>query len=171
MKTIIINLYEFKELSKEVQEKVIQDNWNINVEYSNWWEGVYEDSQRIGLKLTGFNLDYNTIEGEFLLSPIEVSQNIINEHGENCNTFKLSLDFQEQWQPIFNDYMNEESANYESRELEIKMQSLEDNYLKSLLKEYLKMLNNEYEYLTTKEAIINSLDGNTFEQSGKIRNI
>ena len=48
MKTTKIELFSFEELSKEAQEKVINDNSLINVDF-DWWNYTYEDSENIGL--------------------------------------------------------------------------------------------------------------------------
>ena len=86
MKTISINLYSFDELSEEIQQKVIEKNYYINVDYG-WWEFTYEDAANIGLKLTEFDIDSgNYCKGEFTLSVSEVAANIFSNHGEQCET-------------------------------------------------------------------------------------
>lgn len=42
MRTINVNLYKFEELSEEAQTKAIENNRDINVEYQEWYDGVYE---------------------------------------------------------------------------------------------------------------------------------
>jgi myo-inositol catabolism protein IolC len=169
MKTIEIKLYKFSELSEEAKQKAIEKHYDINVDY-DWWQNTYEDARQIGLKITSFDLDRNRhAKGEFLLSACEVAQNILNEHGESCQTYKTAQSFMEDWQPVFNDYMNEESENYESRELEGEMQEMEDDFLKSLCEDYSIMLQNEYEYLYSDEAIIETIEANDYDftENGK----
>jgi hypothetical protein len=43
MKTKIIETYKFDELSEETQNKLIEKNRYINVEYSDWWDFVYDE--------------------------------------------------------------------------------------------------------------------------------
>jgi len=101
MKTIEIKLYKFSELSKEAKQKAITELCDINVNY-DWRESSYEDAKNIGLKITGFDLDREGYcNGEFLLSANEVCQNIFNEHGEMCETYKTAESFMEEWQPVF----------------------------------------------------------------------
>lgn len=89
MKTITINLYSFNELSKEAQQKALNKLATINVEH-DWWDDTYEDAKNIGLEIKEFDLDRNKhAKGEFILSANEVAQNIINEHGESCNTNRI----------------------------------------------------------------------------------
>lgn len=171
MRTIEINVYQFDELSETAQQKAIEECSEFNVSY-NWWDCTYEDAERIGLKITEFDLDRNRhCKGEFNLSACEVAQNIFNEHGENCETFKTATKFMKEWQPIFSGYMNESHENYESGENEDKMMELESDFLHDLLEDYSIMLQDEYEYLTSEEAIIETIKASEYEflETGEIR--
>lgn len=92
-----------------------------------------------------------------------MAQNVFNEHGEDCETYKTAQKFIEVWQPIFYDYMNENSENYESQELENELQQLEDNFLNELVEDYSIILQNESEYLQTDEAIKETILANDYE--------
>ena len=163
IKTTEINVYKFEELTEDQKDKTIENLYNINVDF-DWWQFTYEDAETIGLKLEGFDLDRNRhAEGSFLLSANEVAQNIFNNHGEECETYKTAKEFMEEWQPVFNDYMDETSDKYESRESEDKLIELEDEFLKSLLEDYSIMLQHEYEYQTSREAIIETIEANDYE--------
>lgn len=163
MQTITINLYQFSELSDEAKQKAISNLAMINVD-GEWWESTYEDAANIGLKITGFDIDRGSyVNGSFTLSANEVAANIFSNHGESCETFKTATAFMDCWQPIFNDYMDETSENYESRENEECMQSEEDEFLSSLCNDYLKILRDEYEYLTSEEAIIETIESNEYD--------
>jgi len=169
MRTIRTKVYLFSELSEASQQNAINELSNINVDY-DWWQSVYEDAQTIGLKITSFDLDRNRhANGEFILSACEVAQNIFNNHGEHCQTYQTAEQFMEKWQPIYNDYLDENSENYESGDLEDEMQDLEDEFLKSLLEDYSIMLQNECEYLQSDEAIKETIIANEYEftQDGK----
>jgi hypothetical protein len=172
MKIIETKVYNFDELPKDIQQKVLEKNAYINVSY-DWWEFTYEDAERIGLKIKGFDIDRgNYCEGEFTLSANEVAQNIFNEHGKDCETFKTATKFMEEWQPVFNEYMDENSEKFESRESEDKLQDLEDEFLKDICEDYKIILRNEYEYQTSEEAIIETIEANeyTFTIEGKMMN-
>jgi len=172
MKTITINLYSFEELSEESQEKVLSDLYDINVNHQ-WWEGIFEDAANIGLKITSFDLERNRhARGEFTISAAEVAANILKNHGEECETYKTADLFLKERSPIFADYMNEDSDNYESSEVEGKLQDLESDFLNSLLEDYSLMLEKDCEYLTSREAIVETIQANeyTFEENGKMRN-
>jgi len=90
MKTIEVKIYSFDELSEEAQKKAINSHSDINVN-SDWWESVYYDAKQTGLKITSFDLERNRhAKGNFILSACEVAQNILSNHGENCETFKTA---------------------------------------------------------------------------------
>lgn len=163
MKTKTINIYSFNELSEEAKQKAIEEFYDINVCF-NWWESTYEDAKNIGIKINSFDLERNRhAKGDFLYSACEVAANILKEHGENCETYKTAETFIEEWQPIFNDYMNEESEYFESRESEGKLQDIESDFLESLLEDYAMILEKDFQYLMSKEAIIETIEANEYE--------
>jgi len=163
MRTIRTKVYSFNELSNEAQQTAINNMSDINVNH-DWWTSTYEDAENIGLKITSFNLDRNrNATGEFSLSACEVAQNVFNEHGEDCETYKTAQKFIEVWQPIFDDYMDENSENYESQELENTLQEMEDDFLNSLIEDYSIILQNESEYLQSDEAIKETILANDYE--------
>ena len=170
MRTIETKVFTFDELSEDAKQKAIERLRDINVSH-NWWEITYDDAKTIGLKITGFNLDRNRhATGELILSACEVAQNIFNEHGETCETFKTATNFMEVWQPIFDEYMNEESEKFESAELEDELTELEGEFCQSLLEDYSIMLQNECEFLQEDEAIIETIEANDYEftEDGKL---
>lgn len=163
MRTVRTKVYQFSELSKEVQSKVIDKNYYINVD-GEWWETVFEDAKEIGLQIDSFDIDRGSYcKGEFILSACEVAQNIFNNHGEICETYKTAKDFMREWQPIFNNYMDETHEDYESSDSEDKLQELEEQFLKSLCEDYRIMLTQESEYLTSEEAIKETIEANEYE--------
>jgi len=163
MKTIEVTLYKFSELSEDAKEKAIEKLSDINVDF-DWWEYLYSDAKDIGLKITSFDLARNRhAEGNFILSACEIAQNIFNNHGEICETYKTAQNFMNDWQPIFNNYMDENHKDYESSESEGKMIELEDEFLNSLLEDYSILLQNECDYLQTDEAIIETIEANDYD--------
>lgn len=155
-------LYLFDELSEDEKNAAIEKLWDLNVDH-DWWDVVYMDAEDIGLKIHGFDLDRHDIEGRFTRAANEVAQNIINNHGDMCETYKTAKAFMNDWEPIFTAYMDETSADYESRESEEKMLDLESEFLHSLLEDYWIMLRKEYEYMTSEEAIKETIEANEYE--------
>jgi len=160
MRTIKVKILTFNELSEQAKEKA-RDWWrNGGLDYE-WWDFIYEDAKNIGIEITSFDLYRKEIDGKMILSAAEIAQNILNQHGEYCHTYKTATNFMEQWQPIFNDYMKESGANYESSMLEDVL--MEDEFLSSLLEDYLSILNNEYEYMLSNEYVDETILNNEYE--------
>jgi hypothetical protein len=171
MKTVTVTLFAINELTDEVKSKVLDKFRDINVN-DDWWDSIYDDAKEIGLKITSFNIDRNRhAEGKFLLAANEVAQNILNNHGENCETYKTASSFMEYWQPVFNDYihMDESSKKHESEEAEEELQEMEDSFLDSLLEDYSIMLQKQYEFLMEDEAVEETLTINEYQflENGK----
>jgi hypothetical protein len=170
MRQKIINLYKFEELSTEAQQKAIEKFSDAGVGY-NWWENVYDDAKEIGLRIDGFDLDRGRcVDGSLLFAANDVAQKILNNHGDQCETHKTANDFMNEWQPISCDYMNEDSENYESRDIEDKLMEIEQQFERDLLEDYLIMLQHEYEYLTSEEYIKEFIINNEYEftEEGKL---
>lgn len=160
-RTIRTKVYKFDGLNENAKQKAIQ--WFLNsFEDSFAWEDVKEDAEQIGLKLISLS-DNRPNEGEFMLSANEVAQNILNNHGSMCSTYKTAEKFMEAWQPVFNNYMDETHEDYESKESEDKLQEIEDEFLHSLLEDYRIMCNNQIDYEHSDEFAIETIQANEYE--------
>jgi hypothetical protein len=163
MRIIETKAYKFDELSDDAKEKAVENLYDLNVD-TDWWECIYYDAAQIGLKITSFDIDRNRhAKGEFTLSAAEVMANIFANHGEECETYKTAKAFEEDWQPLFNDYLDENSDKYEDSETEDRLNELEDRFCRSLLEDYAKLLEEEFEYQTSEEAIIDTILANEHE--------
>lgn len=163
MRTIRTKVYQFNELNESAQQKAIQSLSDINVDFE-WWEFTYSDAKSIGLQITSFDLDRNkNCKGDLIWNASEVCANILIEHGESCDTYLTAQEFLKEFNPIFSDYMNENSYLYESRELENIMQDLENGFLNNLLEDYATILQKECEYLQSKDSIIKTIEANNYE--------
>ena len=163
MRTVRTKIYSFDELSEKAKNKAIEANRYINVDYG-WWESLYEDAAAMGLTITGFDLDRNKhCTGNFELSATEVAANIISNHGEECSTYKTAVAFLNEHNSIFAEYMDENCEHYESQEYGDKLADIEGEFLESLLNDYANILQNEYEYLTEDEPVIETIRVNEYE--------
>jgi hypothetical protein len=163
MKTIEVKVYEFAELSEKAKQKAIERFSDINVNFE-WWENTYEDAANIGLKIKGFDIDRGSyVKGEFTLAANEVAQNILNEHGETCETYKTAQNFMNDWQTVLANYMDETHEDYESSESEESLLEIEEEFLRSLCEDYRIILQNEYEYQTSEAAIIEGIEANEYD--------
>jgi len=158
MRTVRTKVYQFSELSEQAKQKAIEVCADYNVSY-DWWQFTYEDAANIGLKITGFDIDRGSYcNGEFTLSAHEVAANIIRDHGELCETYKTAQSFLDTVNDIQGKYEELEGAEYEDEMIEA-----EDEFLKFLLEDYRIILKNEYEYQTSEEAILETIQANEYE--------
>lgn len=132
-------VYDFSELSEEAKQKALENLYDINVDHE-WWDATYYDADNIGLTIDGFDTDHGTIEGKLTDDMQSVCKSIMAEHGEGTDTYKLA----EQWQHKHGEDNTEE-------------------FTKLLLEEYLAILRQEYDYLTSEEAIIDTIEANEYE--------
>ena len=175
MKTIKINLYSFSELSKEAQDKVIEKQYDINVDY-NWWESTYEDALNIGLKITSFDIDRaNYCNGEFVSGGIDCAHKIEKEHGEKCESYKTAKTFLADYDKLVEKYSDGKVlctvADENVYEFDGEADELESEFLKSIC-DYKIILSGEFDYLTSREAILETIEANeyTFEADGTMNN-
>ena len=149
VETITRTLYAFDELPEAAQEKAIDRLYSLNVDHE-WWEFQYEDAERVGLKITGFDIDRgNYCKAHFTLSPGRVAAKIIKEHGPKCETVTRAHEYLAAVSGLDPDAPEHDDAS--------------DEFLRALREEYLSMLRKEYEYLTSREAIVESIQANNYE--------
>lgn len=162
MRTIETKVYNFSELSEQAKQKAISGILSIGMTSEFVWDDIKHDAKEIGLKITSLS-DRRGNEGEFMLGANEVAQNIFNNHGEMCDTYKTAQKFMEEFQPIFDNYMDESHPDFESSESEDKLIEIENEFLDSLLEDYRIMYNKDIEYSESDEAIIESINANDYE--------
>lgn len=165
--TTTTTLYTFDELSDAAKEKAVRQLWDINVDF-DWWDSLYADAERIGLKITEFDLDrYRHAKGEWLESPERCAELIIKEHGEHCETYQTAIQFLDDRKALVSKHSDGKHLCivHEDNEYEFDQEcdELESEFLKSLLEDYSILLQKEYEYLTSEEAIIETIQANEYE--------
>lgn len=183
IETITRTLYTFDDLTDEAKEKAINNLWDITVSF-DWWENVYEDAEQIGLKITEFDIDRGSyLSGDVTDYTLNVAERILKEHGEMTETYKLAEQYMEDrktrtneilveqcqgeadllywpgclkdWETII-DYYPEEIEEDDYEELNVEFE-------RALKEEYLSILRREYNYLTSEESIIETIQANEYE--------
>jgi len=162
MKTITkkYNVYSFDELTEEGKERAIEKLFDLNVNYE-WWDGTYDDAKNIGLQIEEFDLDRGSyVKGKFMISSLDVADAIMKDHGKQCETYKTAAQFKRDFKKLPKDEREDFSNDND----------LAEEFLKSLCEDYRIILQGEYEYLTSEEAIIESIHANEYEftADGKI---
>lgn len=163
MRTVRTKVYKFSELSEEAKETAINEFQDINVQHG-WWEYTYMDAKNIGLNITSFDLDRNRhAKGEFIQTAIYCANKIMTEHGETCETYKTAANFIAASKEI------EQRADIEGKDgdedywYQDEIEELEEEFLKSLCEDYSILLQKEFEYLESDEAIIETIEANEYE--------
>ena len=147
-------VYKFSELSDEAKEKAMGNLYNINVDYE-WYDSTYEDAERIGLKITEFNIYRGSYaKGELLDSAVNVADSIIKDHGPDCETVQTAKAYLLEFEKIIAETTEDEEPETDD---------IDSEFLKSLLEDYRIILQKEYEYLTSEEAVMETIQANEYE--------
>jgi hypothetical protein len=185
-RTIEIQAYKFDELSETAKQKVLEKFYDLNVDY-DWWDFIYEDAKTVGIKITSFGLDrHKDCDGEFYDNAEEVAEKILKEHGESCETHKTAQSFMDdcenlrdtakkEWEKYLAEHPNEDEREWEDYEeyfgdkYESDFDDLCEEFEKDIFSDYADILQDSYDYLTSEEAIVESIEANKYEfdENGK----
>lgn len=152
-----VTLYNYDELSEQAKERVVNEQRYINVEHADWWNSTYEDAANIGLVIDGFD-DYYATGGLLADTALESIALILDNHGESCETYKIAMKYSEL---IVADQIAQRCLGCEHWGDED--EDLVQNYVSELLTEYRKTLSQEYDYLTSDDAVIATIRSNEYE--------
>lgn len=158
-KVIETTVYEFNELSDNAKEKAREWYREGALNY-DWWESMFEDAANIGLKITSFDLDRNRhAKGQFTENAQTVAANVMQHHGDKCETFKTAAQF----------VIDRAKINMAADDADCQIETLEAEFERSLLEDYSILLQHEYEYLLSDESVDESITANgyTFTEAGK----
>ena len=126
----------------------------ISTDYE-WWDSIYDDAKNIGMKIKEFDIGRGAYcKIKYVKSFESVLDKIIGEHGKDCETHKTAKAFKEQLGKLS---LAGEFAYENARD------ELRDEFLPAIQEDYRIMLQHEYDYLTSKEAIIETIEANEYE--------
>jgi hypothetical protein len=178
--TKTITLYKFDELSEEAQESAISSLYHINVDH-DWWDPIYEDAKTIGLTIEEFHLEHKKINGTLTEPLIDCCRSIRHNHGKDSDTFKTAHQYLQEYIQAFvklsrEKYYGSEDVFWKPTdwlyefEYTDEADEITNEFRKALLQDYLIMLDREYVYLTSEEAIKQSIEANEylFHENGKL---
>ena len=172
MREDITKVYPFDELSDEAKETAIEKMYDINIFYE-WWESVYDDAATIGLVIEEFDIDRGSYcRGKWNEDAEDTAHLILERHGEACETHKDATAFLEECheaKKVYNaqpDYDPDYEEFTESDEYE----ELCEEFQRTICEDYRIILQKEYEYLTSEEVIIETIEANEYEftEDGKL---
>jgi len=165
MRTIEKKVYQFSELDEQGKEKALNNCREYQVS-DKWWESIYEDAKEVKLKLDGFDADRgNYCNGKFIESAEDTAHLIIDIHGTSCNTYNTAEEYLKERDELINTADRDENGEFINggHDLDRLLDELDENFLKSILEDYLIILRNEFEYLTSDESIEGMIDANVYE--------
>lgn len=154
MRTHKIKLYKFNELSDDAKQKALEELYDINVNYE-WYDAVYYDADTIGLKITSFDTYKKDISGSLTDSMEYSIKEIKTNHGESCETYRIADEYKAKLKELRDITLDDDLPDLEDE--------LEAEFEKELLQEYLNILEKDYEYLTSEEAILETIEANDYE--------
>lgn len=151
MKIKTIQLYTFDELSKEAKQKALESLYDINVDYDNWYY-CEPDFQIIDLK--SFDLYRREIEIDFRESAEDTARTILEEYGNKTDEYALSKAFIKEFESCTEDGYCDDCDEHRAE------------YKNDLAQCYLSNLQKQYDYLTSDEAIIETITANEYYFTG-----
>lgn len=186
MRTIRTKVYKFDELTPSAQNKAIELLNDLNV-HENWFDPTIENMVEMlsengfdnaKIQFSGFwsQGDGASFDADINLKHFCKDKRILAIAGNYC-------DFRIEKNSFANHYSHEKTRYVEYNALDEKFvcinsalqdlsRTIEEKRL-SLCKQIYKDLENDYEYLTSREAIIESIQANEYEffKDGKLINI
>jgi len=156
MKTIEIKLYKYEELDKQTREKVIENYRYINVEDTFWYDWIKDDFNRLGLEIQAFDLDRGNYAKIYIDNFEDTSKNIIKEFGDSVLIKQTAKNYLDEFNKIQANYKDDEDIE---RELEV----LDEEYQKEYSEDILSYLRANYEWETSDEAIIETIEAKNYD--------
>ena len=166
MRKIEVMLYEFRELNDAAKEKAIEHFRDFNVDY-DWWSNTYDGMAECGIVIREFDTYRGTIWSD-IPDKYETAKTVISDIPDKYEKSDFHV--------LSKQFLLDREALVEKYDepfilLEDESDLLKSKYHYDLNEVILKMLRDEYEYLTSDEAIIDSIEINEFEftEDGKIK--
>jgi hypothetical protein len=167
-------VYKFDELSEEAKSNAAENLYDINVDYE-WWQFIEYDAEQVGIKINGFDIDRGSYcDIELKYSAYEIATMIMREHGEECDTWMTAKRFIDDWNDLVAKYSDGKDLEKVTEDNEYDFDNdaddLEHDFRVTLEGCYLHMLREQYEYTTSEEAIIETIECNEYEftEDGKL---
>jgi len=170
MRTATINYYTFDELSDRAKDRA-RDWWRQGALDHDWWEFIYEDAERVGLKITGFDTGRGChITGDFTGTPEETADEILAQHGESTDTAAEARAYRKALSEFMATAEKDEDGELATYALQDERDEIDADFRRSLLEAYLLTLRREEEYQLSDEVADEAMIANGYEftEDGKI---
>jgi len=153
--------YQYSELSGEAKQAVLEKMHDINVDY-DWWNDTFDDAKIVGLEICHF--DISSVEAKFIDSAGDTADKIMENHGETCETYGTAVNFIYNRDVIVDTAERDENGDFcDEWQVDNELDECEGEFLKSLCEDYRIILRKDYEYLSSEESIIETIDANGYE--------
>lgn len=169
MRTIVTrtDVYKFDELSEEAKQTAVERLYDINVSF-DWWDSVYDDAKTIDCKISGFDTGRGNSIDFACADACRTARLILANHGTECDTFKLAEKYAKDHGKIIEEADKDEDEDEEGEltdeyAVDTLLDELDADFERALGEEYLSILRQEYEYLTSHEAIIETIKANEYD--------
>lgn len=159
-------VYSFDELSEKSQDKAVERLWDLNVDHE-WWDYICDDAKNVGVEITDFDIYRNHIQGKLTLSLPDSANSVIGEHS-NGSTRDTAEEYLKAYMAAFQAWQAGQDADSDPYDLtdfsyEDEASEIANDYRLAILGDYLNMLKDAYEYLTGREAIVETILANEYE--------
>jgi hypothetical protein len=164
MRTETINIYTFDELSDKAKDRA-RGWWRQGALDYGWWECIYEDAERIGLKISGFDTGRSCeIEGNFIGTPEETAEKILAEDGEGwADLVAESRAYKKTLAEFMATAEKDEDGELATYALEADREDIDKEFLYALLQGFLSELRDEAEHLQSDEVADEMITVNEYE--------
>ena len=169
-KTTTVVLYKFEELTDDAKQKAIENLYDINVNF-DWWEYTYEDAKMIDCTIKGFDIDRGSYCKLVCDDAHETAHLIAENHGEDCDTYKLAAEYLKDHDKTIDGAERDKDGELANEyAVDNLLDELNEEFQRALGEEYLSLLRKEYEYLTSEDAIVETIQANEYEftEDGKL---
>lgn len=165
-------VYTFDEPSERSQQRALERLSELNVD-QDWWDSIYEDAARVGIDIDEFDTYHGTINGKLTLDLLDSCKLIRANHGKNCETFKTAKQYLNTYIAAFKEWLplqdKEDCESWKPKHwlaefsYSDEAEEVANDFRRALLEDYLSILRREYDYLTSEEAIKESIEANGYE--------
>jgi len=169
IETTTRNLYTFDELTDEAKENA-RNWWREGALNDEWYDFIYEDAERIGVKITEFDLgraDYCKLH---VMDTEHTARLIIDQHGEECETYKTATDYLATREALIEGAERDEDGEIDEYALDEALDEVDAEFVKSLAEDYRIMLDKGCEWYFSDENVDESIRCNEYEftEDGRI---
>lgn len=171
METRKYKVYRYHELTGTQKEKALERYSDINID-CEWWDYTEDELKGLGFELVGFDLgrgSHCTLKAKDDYP--RIADKIIKEHGESTKTRIDAENFLKERDFVVDNWIKDDDGELvDEWELDGKIDVVESEFHKTIEEDYLFILKRSYEFLTSDEAIEETIEANDywFTEDGKI---